>query len=104
MIIDSSSKIEQGPDPILRAHHPRVRILFRIDNAKRGPVPDRRVRMTQVRLDPYYRLSLFKPSVQHLLPVRQVLFRALRTIWTCSASVDVETEIIGSTGADVRMF
>ncbi len=51
MIIDSGSKVEQGPDPVLRAN-PRMRILHRINNAKRRPVPDSRVRMRKIRLDP----------------------------------------------------
>src|SRR6266516_6488069 len=89
MIIDSRSKVEQGPDPILRAD-PRMRILYGIDNTKRGPVPDRRVRMSQIRLYSKHRFSLSRPSIQHLLPVRQVLLRTLRTIGTRSAIVDVE--------------
>src|SRR5439155_20575784 len=100
MIINSSSKIEQGPDPVLRAN-PRMRILQRINNPERRPVPDRRVRMSQIRLYPHYRLSLPKSSIQHLHPVSQILLGTLRTIGTRSTSVDVETEIVGSTGADI---
>src|SRR5438445_11862702 len=102
MIIDGRSKVEHGPDPVLRAH-PRMRILHRINNAKRRPVPDRRVRMSQVSLYSKYRLPLSKPSIQHLRPMSQVLLRALRAIWTRSTSVDVDTEIFRSTGADVRV-
>src|SRR5207245_11208357 len=102
MIIDSRSKIEQGPDPVPRPH-PRMRILHWINNTKRRPVPDSRVRMSQIRLYPQYRLTLTESSAQHLLPIRQILLRSLGAIRTRSTSVDVETEIVGSTGADVRV-
>src|SRR5467141_4582202 len=102
MIIDGRSKVEQGPYPIHRSYH-RMRIRPRINNTKRRPVPDSRVRMSQIRLYSQYRLSLSEPSVQHLRPVSQVLLGALGAIWTCSTSVDLDTEILGSTRTDVSV-
>src|SRR5882672_692413 len=102
MIIDGRSKVEQGPDPVLRTN-PRMRILRRINNTKRRPVPDSRVRMSQIRLYSQYRLSLSEPTVQHLRPVSQVLLGALGAIWTRSTSVDPDTEILGSTRTDVTV-
>jgi len=78
-----------------------MRILYRINNPERGPVPDRRVWMRQISLYPQYRLTLTESSVQHLLPIRQILLGALGAIRTRSTSVDVETEVVWSTGADV---
>src|SRR5712664_661097 len=102
MIIDSRSEIEQGPDPVLRSN-PRMRILDGINNPKCWPVSDRRIRMSQISLYSQYCLSLSKPSVQHLLPVRHVLLWTLRSIRTCSTTVDVDTEILRSASTDVRV-
>src|SRR5712692_10486522 len=80
-----------------------MRILDRINNPKRGPVSDRRIRMNQISLDPEYRLSLSKLSVQHLLPISQILLWTLGTIRTRSTTVDVDTEILRGTSTDVRI-
>src|SRR5438445_13344266 len=98
MIIDSRSKVEQGPDLVLRAH-PRMRILYGIDDPERGPVPDRRVRMSQVRLYSHYRFSISKLSVQHLRPVRQVLLGARGAMRSCSTSFNVHTKFVCGTAA-----
>src|SRR6266568_6685164 len=67
MIIDRRGEIVQRPDTIL-GPNPRMWILLRINHSESWPIPNSRIRMSRLRLDPNHRLSLFQLSIEHLVP------------------------------------
>ena len=97
MVVDTAAVVVERPYSVLVP-------LSRVgagDDAEGRPVPNRRVGMLQIRLDPHHGLTLLVGPVQHLPPSLQVYFRRLIPAWAYLLRHVQLLEDRGVAGADV---
>jgi len=97
MVLHRTLEIQQRPDPVFVSYQ----WMRRGDDPKGGPVPDGRVLVVHVCLDPQHRLSLSNATVQHSPPEGQVLLHALPPVLALDPLVLVLLECRLRASADI---
>ena len=102
VVVNPCGEIVEWPNTVFAAH-PRMRILFGVDDSEGRPVSHRGIRMTQICFNPNHSLAFPVRSIQHTIPTKHILFCRHFPAWTTLAFLGFFLKLFPYTCADVSV-